>query len=74
MTKRTKFTRLPDGNWGVRIEGDEASDLSGQVVSVLKRDGSTTNTRLGEVVGRSEFYSKRWRRTVPITTYALASK
>jgi len=57
MATRISFARLEDGAWGVRVQGD-ARDLSGTVVTVTKRDGSTRQARLGEAVKRTTFKNR----------------
>lgn len=54
MAYRTAWVKLPTGNWGVEVR-DTLDDLSGQVVTVAKRDGTTSQVLLGQLV-----HSNQW--------------
>lgn len=43
------FTKLRDGDWGLRIVGPHAVE-PGQTITVMKKSGETSSERVGEVV------------------------
>lgn len=43
------FTKLRDGDWGLRIVGPHAVE-PGQTVTVTKKSGETSTERVGEVI------------------------
>jgi hypothetical protein len=44
------FTRLPGGEWGIRVAGVGAAEMGGREVDVAKRGGATCRQRLGVLV------------------------
>lgn len=57
MTYRAAWTRLSDGEWGVEVR-DTPDDLSGQSVTVTKKDGTTSQVVLGDLVSENEYGKK----------------
>lgn len=57
MTYRANWTRLPDGSWGVEVR-DTTDDLSGQTVTVTKKDGTTSQVVLGALISENEYGTK----------------
>lgn len=53
MSKAT-FTKLKNGDWGVKIEGPV---IPGGEVTVTKKDGNTTEVTVGEVVWSGNGYN-----------------
>ena len=53
----TTFAKLRSGDWGVRVTGDQQTDLSGQTVTVSKRDGSTKQVELAVRVASGPDYA-----------------
>ena len=54
----TTFAKLRgSGEWGVRVTGDQQTDLSGQKVAVSKRDGSTKQVELAGRVASGPDYA-----------------
>jgi hypothetical protein len=58
MTYRAGWTRLSDGSWGIEVR-DTPDDLSGQTITVTKKDGTTSQVTLGSLVSENE-YGKRY--------------
>lgn len=57
MTYRAAWTRLSDGQWGVEVR-DTTDDLSGQTITVTKKDGTTAQVTLGLLVSQNEYGMK----------------
>jgi hypothetical protein len=57
MTYRAAWTKLPSGTWGVEVR-DTLDDLSGQSVTVTKKDGTTSQVLLGDLVSTNEYGMK----------------
>jgi hypothetical protein len=57
MAYRANFTKLPSGTWGVEVR-DTLDDLSGQSVTVTKKDGTTSQVKLGALVTSNEYGMK----------------
>jgi hypothetical protein len=54
MAYRANWTKLPSGTWGVEVR-DTLDDLSGQKVTVTKKDGTTSEVILGDLVSTNEY-------------------
>ena len=47
------WTRLADGNYGIRLSGGEAQFVAGDTISVVSRKGYISNVTLGEMVSKA---------------------
>ncbi len=57
MAYTAAWTKLPSGTWGVEVK-DTLDDLSGQSVTVTKKDGTTSQVQLGELVTSNQYGMK----------------
>jgi len=57
MTYTAGWTKLPSGTWGVEVRGT-LDDLSGQMVTVTKKDGTTSQVQLSDLVTSNEYGMK----------------
>jgi hypothetical protein len=57
MTYTAGWTRLSDGSWGVEVR-DTLDDLSGQTITVTKKDGTTSQVQLGDLVTSNDYGMK----------------
>lgn len=57
MAYRTAWVKLPEGEWGIEVR-DTLEDLSGQPVTVAKRDGTTSQVTLGKLVHTNQWGMK----------------
>jgi hypothetical protein len=57
MAYRAAWVKLPVGNWGVEVR-DTLDDLSGQTVTVTKKDGTTSQVQLGALIHSNEYGMK----------------
>lgn len=47
---KATFVKLPEGEWGIRISGPQATLMTGQEIDVSKRSGKTCHQRVGELI------------------------
>ena len=47
---RTAWSKLPDGEWGIRVEPEAGHVESGDVVTVRNRNGASRAVTLGDFV------------------------
>jgi len=57
MNYTAAWTKLPSGTWGVEVR-DTLDDLSGQLVTVTKKDGTTSQVQLGDLVTSNQYGMK----------------
>lgn len=49
-TRKAGWARLSDGSWGVRVEGPDANKFAGKKIPVTKKDGTSQDVTLGDLV------------------------